>query len=161
MKFNESRLVQFWQTLAELALKGKSPQEKRDFIAFPVDNDIVNGLWVFNDFNKRGPDLPELVATYLGGMWTQVHGRGPDLVKLNALRSQLQRSMLQPAQLSRIRAMSADQRLDWMFTLSYHHDVLAQDAFYKDDQASRQERARVALSSARDNGFDLGKLDLK
>ncbi|WP_156039213.1 hypothetical protein [Deinococcus marmoris] len=159
--FSEARLALFRQTLADQALKGKSQQEKRAFVVHLKDNDLANGLWVFNAFDKRSPGLPELVATYLGGMWKQVSGRSPDPAKLDILRSQLQRSMLQPAQFSRIKAMSTDQRLDWMFGLSYHHDALAQDGLFNNDQTSRQQRARLALESSRGNGFDLNGLDLK
>lgn len=161
VRFSEARLGQFRQALADHFLKGKSAQEKKDWIAFQADNDIVNGLWVFNAFDKRTPGLPELVATYLGGMWKQVSGMSPDPAKLDALREQLRRSMLQPAQFSKIKVMSAEQRLDWMFSLSYDHDALAQDGLFNDDPASRKKRAQLALASAKANGFDLSKLDLK
>lgn len=159
--FSEARLGQFRQALAEQAMKGKSAQEKRAFVTFLKDNDLANGLWVFNAFEQRNPGLPELVATYLGGMWKQVSGRSPNPAKLDALRGQLQRSMLQPAQFSKIRAMSAEQRMDWMFSLSYDHDALAQDGLFNDDPASRKKRAQLALASAKANGFNLSRLDLK
>ncbi|AIZ44804.1 hypothetical protein QR90_06395 [Deinococcus radiopugnans] len=161
VRFSEGRLGLFRQRLADQAMKGKSAQEKRTFVAFLKDNDLANGLWVFNAFDKRSPGLPELVATYLGGMWKQVSGTSPDPAKLDALREQLRRSMLQPAQFSKIKAMSAEERLDWMFSLSYDHDALAQDGLFNDDPASRKKRAQLALASAKANGFDLSKLDLK
>ncbi|GGK43789.1 hypothetical protein GCM10008955_41950 [Deinococcus malanensis] len=111
VKFSEARLAQFRQATADQLLKGKTAQQKREWIAVLVDNDMVNRLWVFNDFEKHSPGLSELVATYLGGMWKRVSGTRPNPTKLFGLREQLQRSMLEPARYSRIKAMSPAQRL--------------------------------------------------
>ena len=158
---SEGRLGLFRQKLAEQAMKGKSAQDKRAFIAFLKDNDLASErpCWDSTPLSS----VIRVCPNWWPPIWAGCGSRSPAAVPIRPSWTPCGDSCSGPVPARTVfqnQGHVGGATAGLNVSLSYDHDALAQDGLFNDDPASRR-RSRWPSYRGKQTASILSKLDLK